>query len=219
MGLGSPGGASPEIGRMSSIPAVASPPVQAIQANRPDIKYLKIPGGERGTVATLKLMKQLVFGPWGSRHPDIVLLSNRIRDSLPSKDYRAEADAIFRYVKGHIRYKLDPQGLEWIQTPTYTAFVRKSGDCDDHSILTASLASAAGFRTAFRTVRGDPRSKSWTHVYPVIGITRRGKTEWLAADSTQKQSRLGWNPPEGKTYGMATWVLDPNMMEEDQQWH
>jgi len=217
--LGSPGGASPGIGAHAPIQEIRDPGHSHVNANMPDIKYVKIPHGEKGTVATLKIMKKLVMGPWGARNPQVVLLANRIRDHVTSKDYRAEADAIYRYVKQHVKYKLDPSGLEWVQTPKYTLFERHAGDCDDHSTTIAALAIASGHRAAFRTVRGDPsRPNSWSHVYAAIGVTRGGQTEWFGADSTQQESTLGWDPPEGKRFGMATWVIDPNLAEEDKQW-
>jgi hypothetical protein len=94
----------------------------------PDVKVVKIPSGMAGTEATLKIMKKLVMSPWGARNPGIVLLAAKIRDRVPSKDYVAEADAIFQWVKSNVAYKLDPGGLEWVQTPTESVR-RRAGDC------------------------------------------------------------------------------------------
>lgn len=86
--------------------------------------------------------------------------------------------------------------------------------CDDQSVATAALAMALGFRAAFRTVKGDPsRKDQWSHVYPVIGIPNGPDLVWLSADSTQPESYLGWNPAEGRHYGMKTWVIDPSISE------
>jgi hypothetical protein len=89
--------------------------------------------------------------------------------------------------------------------------------CDGHATAIAALAMALGMKAGFRTVRGDPsRPNQWSHVYAVIGIGQGGKTTWLTADSTQQESYLGWDPPEGKLLGMKTWVIDPSM--GDAQW-
>jgi hypothetical protein len=217
-GLGSPGGSSPLIGSEVRLQPTATPPMQLLNAAPPDIQYLKIPEGERGTEATLKLMKKLVMGPWGARNPGVVRVAREAVRHVGSKDYVAEAGAIYDYVKRHVRYRLDPVALEWVQTPLYT-LTTQQGDCDDHAMLIAALAMAAGHRGAFRTVKGDPdRPESWSHVYGVIGVVKGGQTEWLAADTTQNGATLGWNPPESKLYGMATWVLDPDVAVEDQQW-
>lgn len=188
----------------------------------PPIHYVKIPAGEQGTEATLRVMKKLVFSPWGHRHPEVVQLARMIREDVKSKDYRGEAEAIFRFAhigsEANIKYRLDPSGLEWVQTPYHTLLVAGEGDCDDASVAICALAAASGFQCAFRTVKGDAqRTDQWSHVYAVIGIPAKGgKTEWLSADSTQSEAFLGWNPPEGKSWGMKTWVLSPDM--EDLEW-
>jgi len=183
----------------------------------PPVQYVKIPGGEWGTVATLKVMKELVLGKWGHRNPEVVLLAKKIVADVspgPAKDYEAMAAAILDFMKSRVKYELDPSGLEYVQTPHYTLLNSGSGDCDDHATATAALAMALGFRAAFRTVKGDrDRQDQWSHVYPVIGITSGKDDVWLTADSTQKESFVGWDPPEGKLYGMKTWVIDPQTAE------
>lgn len=180
----------------------------------PPITYVQIPPGEKGTVATLKIMKKLALGSWGHRNPEVVMLAQQIVNHLPSKDYRGEADAILQFMKRHVRYRYDPAGLEYVSTPWYTLLVSGNEDCDGHATAIAALAMALGHRAAFRTVKGDPgRPDAWSHVYPVIGIVESGKTVWLTADSTQKESYLGWDPPEGKLFGMKTWVIDPSLSE------
>lgn len=217
------GEAAPALDNRSKLPAV----IQRKLAKRrgpeqpypmtwgPPTKYIEIPGGERGTVATLKIMKELVLGQWGHRNPEVVMLAQKIVDHLPSKDYRAEADALLQFMKENVRYRLDPAGLEYVPTPWYTLLVSGNEDCDGHSTATAALAMALGHKAAFRTVKGDPsRPEQWSHVYAVIGVPDKGKIEWLTADSTQKESYLGWDPPQGKLYGMKTWVIDPSLEED-----
>lgn len=217
-GLGSPGGTSPSVGAQVNLPRVAMPPVELLNKQRPPVQVYKIPAGEKGTIATLKLMKKLVMGPWGARNPQVVFLARDIVQHVPSKDYWHEAQAIFEYVKGNVRYRLDPLALEWIQTPLYTLQTHQ-GDCDDMSSLIASLALAAGHRAAFVTVAGDPqRPNSYSHVYAMIGVSRKGKTEWLAADATINDSTIGWEPPGEKVFKKTVWVIDPNVRVEDRQW-
>jgi transglutaminase superfamily protein len=217
-GLGSPGGSSPAVGSQVNMPRVNMPPVQLLNRPRPNVQVYEIPSGTKGTIATLKLMKKLVMGPWGGRNPDVVFLARDIVQHVGSKDYRQEANAIFEYVKAHVRYRLDPMAMEWIQTPLYTLQTAQ-GDCDDMSSLICALAVAAGHRAAFVTVAGDPsRPNSYSHVYAMIGVTTNGKTEWLAADATQNNATLGWEPPAEKVFKKTIWVLDPNIAVEDKQW-
>jgi len=196
---------------------------EPVDPRKPDIKYLRIPPGEQGTFVTLKLMKKIVLGPWGHRHPDVVLLARQITSKTSpglKKDYEAMADAVFKFAKANVPYRLDPAGLEWLQTPVYTLWGDNGkpvpADCDDHAILIASLAMALGLQAAFRTVRGKGGGR-WVHVYAVIGWTKAGKTTWKSADSTQRRSTLGWDPPEASANGMKTWVIDPTL-EEDREW-
>ena len=186
----------------------------------PPIKYVRIPHGEQGTRATLKVMKNLVLSPWGHRNPEIVWLSRQIADGVSPgarKDYRAQAEAVLGFMKSHVDYRLDPSGLEYVPTPWYTLLVSGKEDCDGHATATAALAMALGMRAGFRTVKGDAnRPNQWSHVYAMIGLPGRSETVWLSADSTQEESYLGWDPPEGKILGMKTWVIDPSL--EDSEW-
>ena len=181
----------------------------------PPVKYVKIPSGEAGTRATLKIMKDLVLSPWGHRNPEVVWLARQIVEGTspgPTKDYRAMAAAILDFMKKNVDYRLDPSGLEYVPTPWYTLLVSGREDCDGHSAATAALALALGMQAGFRTVKGDKsRPDQWSHVYAVIGVPNKGDTEWLTADSTQPESFLGWDPPEGKLLGMKTWIIDPSI--------
>lgn len=186
----------------------------------PPIKVVKIPHGEAGTRATLKIMKSLVLSPWGHRNPEVIWITKKAVEGVspgPAKDYEAMAGAILKFMKEHVNYELDPAGLEYVQTPHYTIANGGSGDCDDHSTAIAAMAMALGMKAGFRTVKGDSgRKDQWSHVYAVIGVPDKGKTKWLTADSTQPESYLGWDPPEGKLYGKKTWVIDPSL--EESQW-
>jgi hypothetical protein len=231
VGVGVPGGLGEvQSGRVRSVPRGVLAKVRKLHDGQtpyaktwgPPVQYVKIPGGEAGTVATLKIMKGLVLGRWGHRNPEVVMLAKKIVAGVspgPSKDYRSMAKAILDFMRTHVKYELDPAGLEYVQTPHYTLLVSGSGDCDDMATGVAGLSMALGFRAGFRTVKGDPgRPKQWSHVYPVIGVPDKGKTIWLTADATQADSYIGWDPPEAKLYGMKTWVIDPRTSPEGSEW-
>jgi transglutaminase-like putative cysteine protease len=205
---------------IKSLPQAPTPGPLYEKTWGPPVKYLKIPHGEDGTVATLKVMKKLVLGPWGSRNPEVIELTRMaVRDVSPGpeKDYRAMAQAIFDFVRENVAYRLDPSGLEYVYTPWYTLLVSGYEDCESQASAVAAMAMALGLRAGFRTVKGDKRRPDqWSHVYAVIGIPEKGKTVWLTADTTQKEAYLGWDPPEAKLYGKKTWVIDPGV--EDIEW-
>jgi hypothetical protein len=182
----------------------------------PPVKYVEIPGGEAGTVETLRIMKKLALGKWGKNNPEVVELSRMVVSDVspgPSKDYRAMAKRILEFVKENVAYRLDPSGLEYVCTPWYTLLVSGYEDCESSATAIAAMSIALGFRAAFRTVKGDSsRPEQWSHVYALIGIPgKKGSTVWLTADATQQESFLGWDPPEAKLFGMKTWVIDPSI--------
>lgn len=185
----------------------------------PPVQYVRIPHGEAGTRATLKIMKQVVLGPWGHRNPEVVELARQVVSHVSpgaEKDYRAMVQAIFEFMRTNMNYRLDPAGLEYVPTPWYSLLVSGEDDCDGFSVSAVALGMALGLKGGFRTVKGDgDRPDQWSHVYAVIGIPERGKIVWLTVDGTQKEAFVGWDPPEGKLYGMKTWVIDPRLGDDD----
>jgi hypothetical protein len=93
---------------------------------------------------------------------------------LAEGDYAGEALAINNYVKQHVRYIRDPDGVEFVQTPRRTLDVG-SGDCDDIATLLAAMLMLAGNQVqfavaAFATVGGRP---AFSHVYVEV-VTPHG---------------------------------------------
>lgn len=186
-------------------PAVSSPLRPVVKGPGLDVQYVTIPSGEAGTLATLKVMAELAraqirdpataaeFGHW----------ARAIVRDVPSKDYEGEAAAIFGFVREHVRYRLDPRGLERVQWPYWTLLVDGAGDCDDMATLIAALSLATGHGAMLRAVKVDAsRPDAYSHVYALIGIDEPGRgPRWLAADATQRQAFLGWEPPTSRQYG------------------
>jgi hypothetical protein len=109
---------------------------------------------------------------------------------------------VFEFVREHVRYCLDPRGLERLQTPAWTLLVDEQGDCDDQATLVAALALCLGHGAKLRAVKVDPdRPNSDSHVYCMIGLAGPDGPRWLAADTTQRQATLGWQPPERRWLG------------------
>jgi hypothetical protein len=176
----------------------------------PRVQLEGIPAGEGGTLATLERMRDLVLGEEGAHNAEVRFLAQRIVDGVGNKDYEGEARAIFQFMREHVRYTLDPRGLEWVQTPWFTLLVQGQGDCDDHSTAACALAAALGHGCAFRTVKGDPdRPDEWSHVYPVIGVRKNGKDLWLPVDSTEKHAEFGQDPPGAERVEQKTWIVVP----------
>lgn len=172
------------------------------------VDICEIPAGEKGTEATIAAMARFASGDYGSRHPGVIELARKLVRDLPSKAYRQEAQRIFDFVREHVRYVLDPRGLEWVQTPYHTLLVVGQGDCDDHATAIAALAMALGHGAAFKTVCADRRRpEEASHVYAMIGIREAGKIKWLGADTTTAEADLGWEPSPPRAWGGKMWTV------------
>jgi len=143
----------------------------------------------------------------GGRDPKIRLLAARVvgRD-LPPRAYNLEAARLLRFVQRHVRYTLDPRGLEWVQTPLYT-IQAGTGDCDDASTLFCALALAMGHACGFRAVKLDlSRPQEFSHVYSIV---RTNGSNWKAADASDRKFALGAVPEKGqKLLGDQMWQIN-----------
>ncbi len=100
----------------------------------------------RSTVAKMAELSTV-----GSQTYEIRNLATRITAGVPSKQYGLEALALYQWVRDNIRYRKDPLGREWLQSPARTVLER-SGDCDDIATLLAALLQSLGHETRFHTV-------------------------------------------------------------------
>lgn len=110
--------------------------------------------------------------------PAIRELALYLTQNLPSKNWLAETRAVQKFVRSHIRYVKDIRGVETVQTPIQTLKIGQ-GDCDDQSILVASLLEAIGHPTRFVAVGFAPQS--FSHVYAETKIG--GK--WVPVETTE----------------------------------
>ena len=157
----------------------------------------EIPAGIKGTARTIREMHRLVA--LGVRDPSAARLAMSINNGATARrDYRGEAQALLSYVQQNVRYTRDPwtpDGLERVAHPLVT-LQSGGGDCDDLSVVLATLASSIGAAYAFRTVGTDAsKPDDFQHVYVMIYVPNRG---WAAADPSFEQP-LGWEPAAGGT--------------------
>lgn len=145
----------------------------------------EIPSGEPGTAATLRYMQGLVKRY--KRSPTIRETALSILTDVAPKNWRGEIEALFRFVRDHIRYTRDIVGLETLQTPPVTLELG-AGDCDDKSTLLAALLESVGHPTRFVAV-GYRAPGSYSHVY----VETRMGAGWIALDATMPHD-MGWAP-------------------------
>lgn len=88
------------------------------------------------------------------------------RTNLPDRrNFNAIAEAVYQWMKTNIQYIRDPHGIELIQSPLKT-IEYGYGDCDDQSILAASLLSSLGIPSRFKVVKANPSNPDgYSHVY------------------------------------------------------
>jgi len=92
-----------------------------------------------------------------------------------------------------LRYTSETVGLDSYQTLARSVELGV-GDCDDHSVAHATLLKRLGFQVAFKVIA--PTGKQWGHVYAMVGWPRRTTRSWLALDTTEARSFVGWDPAD-----------------------
>jgi transglutaminase-like putative cysteine protease len=149
-------------------------------------QMMGIPSGKAGTLATLKIMRRVTRRY--KSNLTIRVLAQKLTRRLPQKNYTAEVRALHRFVQQKIRYVKDIRGVETIQTPIQTLKLG-SGDCDDKSIMVASLLESIGHPTRF-VACGFGVVGGFSHVFVQTKIG--GK--WVSVECTEPWS-LGKAPP------------------------
>lgn len=144
-----------------------------------------LPPGESGTRMTLALMRRLVSD--FKRSPIVREAALSLIADVSERDWLGEVNALFTFVRDHVRYTRDIHDLETVQTPVVTLDLL-SGDCDDKSVLLAALLESVGHEARF-VATGYRTPHNYSHVYvetPIAG-------KWITLDSTVRHV-LGWNP-------------------------
>ena len=112
---------------------------------------------------------------------------------LPSKDFRAELEAVYQWVRENIRFVRDVRGIETLQTPEATLRLA-TGDCDDHVMLVQGLLEALGFVTRSHAVGFAPGH--YSHVLAEVKFGKR----WVPLETTHGGAFIGWFPPNTRSH-------------------
>lgn len=145
-----------------------------------------IPGGVAGVRATLAIMQKLARE--GRKDPGVIAVAEQVVRDCPANDTKCEIGKLFYWTKSKIRYLRDVRDVEKINTAERTLRVG-TGDCDDMSVLLASLLEAVGNKTRF-VVMGFS-SGEYEHVVTQVRLG----TGWITLDPTVAKATLGWVPP------------------------
>lgn len=144
--------------------------------------------GAMGIMQTLKQMRKYVAA--GRVDPRIVESARSIVLMCPGKDTIAEIQTLFQYVRDRIRYVNDVLETETLSPAWYTLHTR-SGDCDDKSVLLASLLEAIGIETRF-CVTGYDDGGNFSHVH----VLACPAPEMMIDLDTTEPYPMGWSAPD-----------------------
>ena len=163
-----------------------------------------------------------------TQFPEVRRAALKIVSSCRDRDDMCELKAIYNAVKTGtdavpglekgVRYVSDPDGDDDSGNDYFTAPDRLlemcqdgacGGDCDDQSILVASLAMQLGFQVGLRIWKPD-NGRHFEHIYCVIGLPKLAPDHAVAMDTTVSEAYVGWEPRDGyvKTVALANqkWV-------------
>lgn len=164
------------------------------------IQVKHIPEGDSGVYKTIdnmqKIVGQAVYDPL------VIHTAQNIVLHVDEYDQQGELNAIHSWVQSHFRYTLDPYDsykqeevelvknrVSWI-LQQIQKYGKVAADCDDASVLEASLISAIGIPTRFKTVgRIDTQ---YSHVYLEAQIKTNQGIQWIPLDPIKKSQLAGW---------------------------
>lgn len=148
--------------------------------------------GDAGAWQAVRHMRRMVDE--AKVHPDTRAAVLDALHGHREKDQEAEVSALFEWVRERVRFVRDPHGVEYLQHPASYLLrqIREEGqafgDCDDASMLFASLAETAGYPTRFKVQA--PPGDQFKHV--LVEVLIRGR--WVPFDASQRRHEGGWQP-------------------------
>jgi transglutaminase-like putative cysteine protease len=164
--------------------------------------------GDEAIYRTVDKIKSIIDS--SARNPYVREWAKKIVARVEVNNRKAEASAIFNFVRDNVRYTKDPYGFEYVQTPPVLLEDirlymegrgdRPVGDCDDMTTLSLSLLKSIGFQVAIKVVSFNS-NKKFGHVY---GLVRIGY-DWVPVDCVRPDKDLGWES-QGHTRVMETTI-------------
>jgi hypothetical protein len=140
--------------------------------------------GQRGIFQTVRKMRELTTE--GRADPFVIESARLIVLNCPAKARAQEVAALFQFARDHVRYVSDVLDEETLSPAWYTLHTR-SGDCDDKSVMLASMLEAIGIPTRF-VLAGYTDPRVFEHVY-LEAVDDEGNG--VALDPTEDQP-AGW---------------------------
>jgi len=150
----------------------------------PPAVLMGLPSGIEGTRQTLRIMRNLALQ--GKTTPMVRQLAVQLTMSLPQKDWLSEINALFYFVRDNIRYVRDIRNVETLHTAD-RVLMNRAGDCDDKSVLLASLLESIGHPSRFVAVGFKPDQCDHVYVETLrsANAPRALQSSWMALETTE----------------------------------
>jgi len=152
----------------------------------PKVTLQAIPDGPKGINQTLRIMRQLTRDGKRQYSPFRELALSLVERN-GNKDWYGEVRDVYQFVRDKIRYVKDIRGIETLATPEMTLQIGQ-GDCDDKSVLLATLLESIGHPTRFVALSFTPGNYAHVLVESKIG------DKWIPLETTEPVT-MGWTPP------------------------
>lgn len=159
--------------------------------------------GDLAIYNTVGKMKQIIeasaFNPYVRKSAEQIIVG------IDPGDKVGEVEAIYEWMKHHIRYTRDPMGMEYLQTPPHLLEIigrngMAFGDCDDMTMFVASLLKSIGFNVGVKVASYKPDG-AYSHIYALVFL--QGK--WVALDGVKREFVVGYEVPNWTR--AATWEI------------
>jgi transglutaminase-like putative cysteine protease len=144
-----------------------------------------VSSGPAGTAQTLKVMVKLARE--GAKDPGVIQVASNLVRNVDQYDRAGEIRALHGFVRDSIRYTNDPVDMELVRTPR-AILEMGVGDCDDKSILLASLLRCIGRPSRYVAICLSGPS-GYSHVYVETPMGKR----WICLE-TIRPVEAGWEP-------------------------
>lgn len=169
----------------------------SLKKSTPNSQMMALPDGLAGNIATIEFMSKIAREK--AHHPKAREFATKILTAynVNSHAYKDEALAIGDFVKTRVRYVRDPRDAEMLQDPIMLIDKienqgQASGDCDDMSLLIATLLLAIGGDPLFRAVRYKDMSGNFNHIYVVTyDMNYPSPRERIVLDAIIKDKPIG----------------------------
>jgi hypothetical protein len=175
---------------------------------------------EKAVVDTIKILKDQARAH--ATHPCITAANMDACAQLrPDASQREIASAIFYWIRGKLHFVEDeaimyhqlgirPEELDkelLITPPVLLSMPVPMGDCDDYSLLTASMALNSNIQPYYVTIAADPNEspQKFSHIYVCVRLADENKYMCLDAGNRYQNIPPGWETQ--KCTRKAVWKI------------